>query len=73
MNKNAWKILAILSLALLVIVLVTSANYSSTSLDDVSYSIQQVADELDDIEKQLSSINKNLENMEYLPKIYWEL
>ena len=73
MDKNVWKILAVLSMALLVVVLVTSASYSSSNLDDVSYSIEQVADELDDIEEQLEAINGNLEYLKYLKSIYFEL
>ena len=60
MKDKNWKIIAIVSTCLLVVVIATSA-YTSYSYE---YTLKDVCDSLSGIKTQLSNINENLSDIE---------
>ena len=60
MKDKNWKILAIVSMCLLVVVIATSA-YTSYSYE---YTLKDVCSSLSGIESSLDSINRNLSDIE---------
>ena len=71
MNKEKkWKILAIVSSALLIIVLCTSASYGyGNDISDICKYLSNIDSSLSSISSSLSKMNINLSNLSDLSKL----
>ena len=71
MNKEKkWKILAIVSSALLIIVLFTSASYGyGNDISDICKYLSNIDSSLSSISSSLSKMNINLSNLSDLSKL----